>query len=263
MTISEYIENIARRFALGNSTEHTFRGDLQSLLESLVPDVNATNEPKRIACGAPDYVITRKDIPVGYIEAKDVGVDLNGKNLKEQFDRYRGALDNLAFTDYLDFRFYLNAEPTSSVRIAEIRNGRVVSLPEHFDAFNSLIKEFCSRTPQTIKSSKRLAEMMADKAKILAFIIKNAIESDEVSEENSTLREQMKAFKDILIHDIDARAFADIYAQTIAYGMFAARLHDKSLDTFARREAAELIPKTNPFLRGCPSSSIARSSDGQ
>ena len=91
--------------------------------------------------------------------------------------------------------------------------------------------------------------MMADKAKILAFIIKNAIESDEVSEENSTLREQMKAFKDILIHDIDAKAFADIYAQTIAYGMFAARLHDQTLDTFSRREAAELIPKTNPFLR--------------
>jgi predicted helicase len=249
MTIHEYIENISLRYASGITTEHSFRGDLQQLLESLVPEIRATNEPKRIECGAPDYVITRKDIPVGYIEAKDVGVDLDGKNLKEQFDRYRDALDNLVFTDYLDFRFYLNGELTTSVKIAGTQNGRIVSLPENFEQFTSLIKQFCSRTPQTIKSSKKLAEMMAEKAKILAFIIKNALDEDVQSEENSTLREQMKAFKDILIHDIDAKAFADIYAQTIAYGMFAARLHDKNLDTFSRREAAELIPKTNPFLR--------------
>jgi len=56
-------------------------------------------------------------------------------------------------------------------------------------------------------------------------------------------------FKDILIHDITPKGFADVYAQTIAYGMFAARLHDPSLESFGRQEAAELIPKSNPFLR--------------
>ena len=59
----------------------------------------------------------------------------------------------------------------------------------------------------------------------------------------------MTAFKSILIHDITPKGFADVYAQTIAYGMFAARLHDPTLDTFSRQEAAELIPKSNPFLR--------------
>ncbi len=249
MPINSYIENIAKRYALGNATEHTFRGDLQRLIEELVPEVAATNEPKRIECGAPDYVITRRDIPVGYIEAKDVGVDLEGKNLKEQFDRYRDALDNLVFTDYLDFRFFINGDATASIRIGEVRNGKVVAFPEKFNEFTSLIKEFCSRTPQTIKSSKKLAEMMAEKAKILAFIIKNALEEDIAAGAQSDLTNQMKAFKDILIHDIDAKAFADIYAQTIAYGMFAARLHDDTLDTFSRQEAAAKIPKTNPFLR--------------
>jgi type I restriction-modification system DNA methylase subunit len=52
-----------------------------------------------------------------------------------------------------------------------------------------------------------------------------------------------------LIHDITPKGFADVYAQTIAYGMFAARLHDPTLPTFSRQEAAELIPKSNPFLR--------------
>jgi predicted helicase len=59
----------------------------------------------------------------------------------------------------------------------------------------------------------------------------------------------MHAFKQILIHDITPKSFADVYAQTIAYGMFAARLHDPTLPTFSRQEAAELIPRSNPFLR--------------
>lgn len=236
MNISEYIQSISSRYALGNATEHTFRGDLQQLIESLVPQVKATNEPKRISCGAPDYVITRKEIPVGYIEAKDIDVDLGASTLKEQLDRYRKALDNLIYTDYLEFRLYLYGEFTTSVEIAELRNGKIHPLPENFPQFESLIKDFCSQTPQTIRSSKKLAEMMADKAKMLAYVIKNALESDEESQANSTLREQMKAFKQILIHDIDSSSFADIYSQTIAYGMFAARLHDPTLDTFPARK---------------------------
>ena len=59
----------------------------------------------------------------------------------------------------------------------------------------------------------------------------------------------MMAFKDILIHDITPKGFADVYAQTIAYGLFAARLYDPTLNNFSRQEAAELIPKSNPFLR--------------
>ena len=59
----------------------------------------------------------------------------------------------------------------------------------------------------------------------------------------------MNGFKQILIHDITPKGFADVYAQTVAYGMFAARLHDPTLPTFSRQEAAELIPRSNPFLR--------------
>jgi hypothetical protein len=91
--------------------------------------------------------------------------------------------------------------------------------------------------------------MMAAKARLLADIIERALISDEETHENSTLKDQMNAFKQILIHDITPKAFADVYSQTIAYGMFAARLHDATLPTFSRQEAAELIPKSNPFLR--------------
>src|SRR6478672_7696177 len=104
MTIEQYIESINRRYYLGNSTEHTFRGDLQQLIETILPDIRATNEPKRQSCGAPDYILTRKDVPVGFIEAKDIGdKDLDGLKKagnKEQFDRYKASLSNLIFTDY-------------------------------------------------------------------------------------------------------------------------------------------------------------------
>ncbi len=249
MTLQDYIDRITTRYNTGISREHSYRGDLQNLLETLAPDVLVTNEPARVACGAPDYILTRKSIPVGYIEAKDIGVALGSKSLKEQFDRYRASLDNLLITDYLDFHLYIDGEFKTSVKIAEIQHGRIVPLPANYAAFTHLIKDFCAFNGQTIKSSKKLAEMMAGKARMLADVIENALNSDEENQENSTLKDQMRAFQQVLMHDIKNREFADIYAQTIAYGMFAARLHDPTLPTFTRQEAAGLIPKTNPFLR--------------
>ncbi|MDB4643341.1 hypothetical protein OAF48_02705 [Flavobacteriaceae bacterium] len=126
MTIEEYIDNINQRYTLGNATEHTFRGDLQQLIESLVPEIRATNEPKRQSCGAPDYILTKKDIPVGFIEAKDIGdKDLEGKKKsvnKEHFDRYIASLTNLIFTDYIDFHLYNDGELITKISIGKIDN---------------------------------------------------------------------------------------------------------------------------------------------
>ncbi|HQJ05734.1 MAG TPA: DNA methyltransferase, partial [Spirochaetota bacterium] len=253
MTIAQYIDSIDKRYKLGNSTEHTFRGDLQNLLETLAPEIQATNEPKRQRCGAPDYIITKKDIPIGFIEAKDIGDgDLDGikkAGNKEQFDRYKASLNNLIFTDYLNFHLYRDGEFVTKISIAEITDKGIKPLPENFASFENLIKDFCSHIGQTIKSSKKLAEMMAGKARLLSDIIGKALTSDEDNDENSTLKDQMLAFKQVLIHDITPKGFADVYAQTITYGMFAARLRDPTLKTFSRQEAAELIPKSNPFLR--------------
>jgi len=255
--LDQYIDNINKRYKLGNATEHTFRGDLQQLLESLVPDIRATNEPKRQSCGAPDYILTKKEIPVGFIEAKDIGdKDLEGAKKtgnKEQFDRYKASLNNLIFTDYLDFHLYIDGIFITKIAIATTpdpsKGGEIKALPENFATFTNLIKDFASHIGQTIKSSKKLAEMMAGKARLLSDVIEKALTSDEANKEDSTLKDQMNAFKQILIHDITPKGFADVYAQTIAYGMFAARLHDPTLPTFSRQEAAELIPKSNPFLR--------------
>lgn len=253
MTIEQYIDSINQRYKLGNATEHTFRGDLQQLIESLAPAIRATNEPKRQSCGAPDYIITHKDIPVGFIEAKDIGdKDLDGAKKtgnKEQFDRYKASLNNLIFTDYLNFHLYRDGLYVTKITIAEVTPKGIKPLTESFEQFEHFIKDFCTHIGQTIKSSRKLAEMMAGKARLLSDVIEKALCSDNDSYENSTLKDQMNAFKQILIHDITPKGFADVYAQTIAYGMFAARYHDPTLPTFSRQEAYELIPKSNPFLK--------------
>lgn len=251
MTIDQYIQNINIQYQTGIAREHSYRGDLQSLLKTLCPDVIVTNEPARVKCGAPDYVLTKKDIPIGYIEAKDVGDnDLGGKKTnKEQFSRYKASLDNLIFTDYLRFLYFKNGELVKTIEIATIENGQIVAVKSEHETFSSLIQDFATHIGQSIKSSAKLSKMMAGKAKMLAQVIQKALESDEENHQNSTLNEQMTAFKQILINDITPKQFADIYAQTIAYGMFAARLHDDTLEDFSRQEAATLIPKSNPFLR--------------
>ena len=249
MTIQQYLDKINTLYKTGNAREHSYRGDLQNLLMAILPDVLVTNEPARVACGAPDYVLTRKDIPIGYVEAKDIGVDLKDKKLKEQFDRYKAGLTNLIFTDYMDFHFYKDGEFVTKIEIASVENGSILAKPENFEQFNNLIKNFAETISQTIKSPTKLAQMMAGKAKLMADVIEKSLNNDDEQGNRSQLKSQMLSFQQMLIHDIDNKAFADIYAQTIAYGMFAARYHDPTLPTFSRMEAAELIPKSNPFLR--------------
>lgn len=257
MTVQDYVAELNRRYKSGYSREHSYRGDLQTLLESILPEILVTNEPKRSNVGAPDYILTKGDIPVGYVEAKDINdSDLSGKKKnKEQFNRYKDGLPNLIFTDYLDFHLYRDGEFITSIRIAEVVDGEIKGKPVKYDEFKDLIRDFGTHVGQTIRSANKLSKMMAGKARLLATVIENAINVDveEIDkgniQANNTLRDQLSAFHNILITNIKPKEFADIYAQTIAYGMFAARLHDPTLDTFSRNEAAELIPKTNPFLR--------------
>ncbi len=248
MNISEYIRSIKSRFKSGISTEHSYRSDLQVLIEFLVSGVKVTNEPKRQECGAPDYIITRKDIPIGYIEAKDIGISLDKVEKSDQLKRYITSLDNLILTDYLEFRIFRAGEKVMTVNLGHLENGKVKSDNDNWDTFETFIKDFCAYSGQTITNPEKLAKMMANKAKLMQEAIFYALTSADDKKEN-TLYQQLQAFRKILIHGLREESFADIYAQTITYGLFAARLNDTTLEDFSRQEALFLIPKSNPFLR--------------
>lgn len=245
--INAYIKQINQRYQTGVTTEHSFRGDLQQLIEACT-GFKAINEPSHIECGAPDYLLERKGLVVAYIEAKDLeDGDLDGrKKNKEQFDRYKASLDTIIFTDYLDFHLYEHGEWKMSARLAEIQ-GNKIRLSD-CDKFIALMEHLRLAQVQKITSATKLAQIMAGKARLLRDVIENALVQDG-EDAHTELNGYMQSFRQTLLHDITPKVFADIYAQTIAYGMFAARIHDKSPESFSRSEASELIPKSNPFLR--------------
>ena len=262
--VTEYVAEVSRLAKTGKATEHTFRGALAALIDALAPGLKAVNEPKRTDCGAPDYIVQDKTgLGVFYVEAKDLGDDdLDGKKRtghKEQFDRYKAALDTIIFTDYLDFRLYRHGQFANSVRIADWDGeGKVSGRPAAYADFAAFVADAAAGDPQKIDSAKRLAELMAGKARLLQ---RNAAEylaplskayDDAPAEAKppvTPILELLLGLRDVLMPDVGADEFSDIFAQTLTYGMFAARLNDPTPEDFSRYEAMALIPKTNPFLK--------------
>jgi len=247
-SIEDFVSKVISTYKTGAATEHSYRPALQDLFNSLAEGVTALNEPKRVDCGAPDFIIQRGEIVIGHVEAKDLNIGLRGMKdaNKKQQERYRKALPNLIYTNCLDWDFYRNGELIATITIADYLMG-VQPKPEQYETLENLLREFIAQRPQTITSPRKLAEMMAGKAQLIRDVLHNALKADENLQ--TELSSQYHAFKEHLIHDINLEDFADIYAETIAYGMFAARLHDTTLDTFSRQEALTLLPKSNPFLR--------------
>jgi type I restriction-modification system DNA methylase subunit len=246
--IADFMAKVQAVYKTGAATEHSYRSALETLFSGLADGITALNEPKRVACGAPDFILQRGEIIIGHVEAKDLGIGLRAMKdaNKNQQDRYRKALPNLVYTNCLDWDFYRNGELIASITIADLLMG-IQPRVDQYDALENLLRDFIAQRPQTITSPRVLAEMMAGKAILIKDILGNALRAD--TNLQTELTGQFKAFREHLIHDITADDFADIYAETIAYGMFAARLHDQTLDTFTRQEALELLPRSNPFLR--------------
>lgn len=248
MTLNQYLKAIEKDISAGNATEHTHRPALKSLIESLSAGITATNEPKRIKCGAPDYIVTRGETPLGYIEAKDVGKSLDREEKGEQISRYLESLDNLLLTDYLEFRWYVRGEHVQTARLGTYDSAkeRVRIEVEGAEEVEKLLTDFLTEVIPTVSSPKDLAERMARVARLIRETISRAFKTEG---SGGSLHQQMKGFREVLIHDLTEEQFADMYAQTICYGLFAARVNHRSSEPFTRRQAAHELPRTNPFLR--------------
>lgn len=247
--IAEFLSAVQKTHANSDATEHSYRPALKALFEAIDPAITAQNEPQRLTnVGAPDFSFKRDDLVIGHAEAKDLDIGIRAMKdaNKDQQTRYKKGLPNLIYTNCLDWDFYRDGELLASVTIADMLMG-IQPKPEEFDKLEHLLRDFFAQRPQTITSPRDLAERMAGKALLIKDVLFKTLREDEG--QRSTLEDQYEAFKDNLIHDITPEDFADIYAETVAYGMFAARLHDQTLETFSRQEALELLPKSNPFLR--------------
>ncbi|OCQ95307.1 DNA methyltransferase [Oscillatoriales cyanobacterium USR001] len=246
--IQEYLQAVNQIYQGQNATEHTYRPALKKLIESFATDIQAINEPKRIPCGAPDFVVIQGALEIGHIEAKDIGVSLTKVEKTEQMKRYFNALGNLILTDYIEFRWYVQGELRLTASLGTIDKRKKFQIDiQGVQQVNQILQQFLLTKVPQVTTPKDLAKRMAGLAQLIRDAIKTALNDVD---RGGMLRQQLESFQNVLIRDLTSEQFADMYAQTICYGLFAARCNTEQTQNFSRETAAFRLPKTNPFLRG-------------
>jgi len=258
--LAEYLRQIERALKRGDATEHTHRPALKELIEALDEKVICTNEPRRSECGAPDYVVSRRrdQLTLGWMEAKNIGADLAEQERGDQVKRYLPTLPNLLLTDYLEFRWFVDGKKRETFRLANLVPGGKLEpvAAAELQRARLLLLGFTSQKPVDIASAGELARRLANLTHLIRNIIIGAFLTGRSSQQ---LRDWRDAFAATLLPELAPHAdakkeaaavseFADMFAQTLAYGLFSARAASGS-GKFTREKAQKLIPRTNPFLR--------------
>jgi len=251
-TFRNYIQFVSSKFSHEETTEMGYRTDFENLLKAIFNSINVrriAHDAKAEQGNKPDFVVLNYDIPILYIETKDIGISLDKVEKSDQMARYYGYT-NLVLTDYLEFRFYRNGlyyvEP---IKIAEyyLKSRTITSISENYEYLARTLIDFIQSQKEPIKSGEHLAKIMGGKAQRIRDNVKQFLSTK--SEKNEELLKVYETIKKLLVHDLTSDSFADMYAQTLVYGLFAARYHDESSADFTRQEARDLIPKSNPLLR--------------
>lgn len=105
---------------------------------------------------------------------------------------------------------------------------------------------FTTRYRQTIQDAHTLTIRLAEEAQNIRDRILSTL---EIETANGYVHLLYNKFRETLVHDMTEQQFADMYAQTVVYGLFSARCMDETQDDFNAAEAVECIPNTNPFLK--------------
>ncbi|MCF7803829.1 MAG: N-6 DNA methylase [Candidatus Marinimicrobia bacterium] len=252
--LEQFIKRVTEIIQRGDAREETFYPALETLITSLGAklghsNIDVTTLPKRTEAGNPDFRVWDGSHRItGYIEAKTPDSDLRKIEDSEQLQRYRSTFPNVILTDFFEYRLYKDGELVDKVSIGRpyvaMELGETPPL-ENIEEFLELFRAFFSHSvPKTLRASS-LAKELAKRTRFLEHII----EYELVENEHKELTGFYKAFQQFLIAGLQKSEFADLYAQTVTYGMFAARTRVGQDDTFTRRNAKEFIPKTIGILR--------------
>jgi hypothetical protein len=244
---SGYLAAVQKTLSGGYASEGAHYPTLKVLLESLGDGIIATILPPRIECGAPDLIVTKGSATVGYVEAKDIGTSLDEIEKTEQLKRYISSLSNLILTDYLEFRWYRDGKRELEANLGTLDSaGKIKRGKKGIEEVARLLAEFFSFEAPGVGTPKELAVRMACLAHRIREGAEEALNKGIASDLLSGLH---KAFQATLVPDLEVKVFADMYAQTIAYGLFAARCETYDASKFTLKDATDLIPQTNPFLK--------------
>ena len=248
-----YIQSITSKFSHKETSEMGYRADFEILLkgifESIITLPRIDHDAKASQGNKPDFVVLNNDVPILYIEAKDIGVSLDKVEKSEQMARYYGYA-NLVLTDYVEFRFYRNGlryEEPIKIANYNIKSRTILPIPENYEHASKSLIDFAKSHKEPIRSGAHLSKIMGGKAQRIRDNIRQFYSSE--SDKNTELIRLYETIKKLLVHDLRLDSFADMYAQTLVYGLFVARYYDKSLGSFSRQEAREVIRNSNPLLR--------------
>ena len=253
--LKNYLSEIAQTTIQGDAREESYYPHLSNLVKAFSDSVgknktHITILPKKTEAGNPDFRIWdgQQNI-VGYIEAKVPGADLNKIESSEQLKRYRDTFPNVILTDFYEFRLYRDGKFVEKTFIGRpfIANKLKTHPPvENENEFKSLLDKFFSFSLPKVFSAETLAIELAKRTRFLKEEVIHQELEDEENNSNQVLG-FYDAFQKYLIAGLTKEDFADLYAQTIAYGLFAARTRTDG--TFSRRLAYNFIPPTIGILK--------------
>ena len=251
--IEGYLREIKKIYEKGDTREESFYIILSDFLSSFSKkylnfDIDVRILPKQTEAGNPDIKIWKgKNEIIGYIEVKDLSKDnLTEIEKSEQLERYRKAFPNLILTNLFEFRLYRNGNLVDKMEI--IRSYDLLSLNvtqvtrSKEEEIKNFFNEFFSFALPESFTPEEIAKSLADKTKMLKWVVLS-----ELNEGEKFLQGLYESFEKYLITGIGKDDFCDLYAQTLTYGLFTARLRCKN--EFDRREAFYVIPKTFGILR--------------
>ena len=249
--LKDYFKSITDVASQGDAREESFYSCLETLLQQFAAstdrsEVHVTTLPKKTEAGNPDFrVWNGQDRIIGYIEAKKPSEEnLDYVETTDQLKRYRQTFPNLILTNLFEFRLYRDGQLADRVLAARPRVLQLGAVPpvEKGDELLNLLEQFCSFSLPRSYTAESLAVELAKRTRFLRDVV-----ADELREEQGVLRGFYQAFQTYLIANLTLEAFADLYAQTITYGLFAART--RAGDGFNRRLAYYNIPRTIGILR--------------
>jgi type I restriction-modification system DNA methylase subunit len=246
----EYFKEIRKRFITQDYTEGTLRTPFENFIGSLNNRYRLHQEPKRKQkLGAPDFVAYNMFRKIGYIETKDLNVNLDVELESEQIKKYKESINNIVLTNYSRFILIRNNQPILDVKLfslPDLNDARFAISKEKAEELLELLETFFDYKLPTIKSARELSRELSKKAKLLKNLALEQLEEDiskaEKNESTSSLYDFYVGLKE-LIKDTALEDVADAYAQTITYGLFLAKLNSKE-DTLRRETASSYIPKT-------------------
>jgi len=258
--LEQYLKNLTHTSNRGDAREESYYEHLKALVvhyadSQNIKNVDVTILPKKTEAGNPDFRIwDGKNHITGYIEAKDPSVsNLDHIEDTEQLKRYRSTFPNVILTNFYEFRLYRDGQRIAQVMIGRAVIARKLKTPppvENIDQFKEFFDLFFSFSLPKVQTARVLAIELAKRTRFL----RDEVIAVEIQEDHSKGHKQIigfyEAFKQYLIGTLSENQFADLYAQTITYGLFAARTRvPADRNDFNRRLAFDYIPHTIGILR--------------